>query len=455
MDFQDKYIETKEKWGELKESQGFRYSVITIAIIGLVAFFVLGKEKTDLSRLLEPAPTSVFGADEVNTQMEAYEIETLVEDLDKRFQDEQSRLEEREKIRQQELERIQQQNAELQQAIFTLSTSLKSLNDSTRETTVKGNGNNQSQSTVTIPGEGEVLQQPQRSNTFYRPQNQIVSEAPQVFGNNIIRTITQRQVAEVNGNGEVEIKDTGLRTISERERIVNDQRLLAQQDSDREEQKRFERESQKFTLSSGSIMSAVLLNGVAAPTGRTSTTEPIPVLARIKKEAIMPNMFSLDIRECHIVGSASGRLRDKRAYIRTDKISCITEDGKTMENSLKAVAVSKGDGMVGIPGTLVFTGEELLENSMYAGFLSGFAQAVSPRQVNAVNTEPGASALWQSQNFSNYGAAGLGEGVSNASERLADYYMDLADQVSPVIELLPGIEVDFIVTGSTTFDAGE
>ena len=457
MAFQDNYQDIKEKWGDLKESQGFRYGIFTVLIIILVSYFVLGKEKTDLSALLEPAPSSVFGAGELDKDIEAYEINKLVDDLDERFKSEQTKLEKREALRQEELKRIQAQNSELQQAVFSLSSSIKALNDSQRELDVSRNKSqdNQPQSQVNIPGEGQVNQTPQQSNTFYRPQNQIVSEAPQVFGNNIIRTITQRQVAEVNGQGEVQIKDTGLRSISERERVVKDDRIAAQREASREEKEKFKRESEKFTLASGSIMSAVLLNGVAAPTGSASTSEPIPVLARVKKEAIMPNMFSLDIRECHIIGSASGRLRDRRAYIRTDSISCVTEDGKVLENRLQAVAVSKGDGMVGIPGKMIFTGQELLENSMYAGFLSGFAEAVSPRQVSAVNTEPGANALWQSQNLQNYGVAGIGQGVSNASERLADYYMELAEQVSPVIELTPGIEVDFIVTGATVFDAGK
>lgn len=456
MSLSDRYEDLKEKFQDAKENQGFRYAIITVAIIGLVGFFVLGKEKTDLSALLEAPPTTLFGEEQAEKNIEAYEINTLVDDLDKRFKEESARLEKREELRQQEMVRIQTQNAELQQAMFTLSSSLKAINDSQRELDVaKPVKNSQAPQTVNIPGEGEVTQSPTQKNTFYRPQNQIISEAPQTFGNNIIRTITQRQIAEVNGKGEVEIKDTGLRSISERDRIVNDDRLATKKREEDQIQETFERESQKFTLATGSIMSAVLLNGVAAPTGSASTSEPIPVLARIKKEAIMPNFYTLDIRECHIVGVATGRLRDRRAYIRTDKISCITEEGKALESRLQAVAVSKSDGMVGIPGTMVFTGDELLENSMYAGFLSGFAEAVSPRQVSAVNTEPGASALWQSQNMANYGAAGVGQGVSNASERLADYYMELAAQVSPVIELLPGIEVDFIVTASTEFDLGK
>ena len=453
MSMQDKYEDFKEKWQDLKESQGFRWGVGAVAVIGLVSFFVLGKEKTDLSGLFDPAPTSVFGTSEVGEQMQAYEIDALVSDIEKRDREREKAAEERERLRQEEMKRIQAQNAELQEAVFSLSSSVKALNDSQREYDARRSpASNAEGQVVNVPGEGQVMVPPQQGGTFYRKQNQIVSEAPQVFDNSVIRTITQRQIAEVKGDGSVKVIDSGLRTISERDRVVEDKRIAASKDKERKRQEEFEKESLKFTLSSGSIMSAVLLNGVAAPTGSASTSEPIPVLARVKKEAIMPNFFSLDIRECHIVGSASGRLRDRRAYIRTDKISCITEDGQSLENRLQAVAVSKGDGMVGIPGTMVFTGSELLENSAYAGFLSGFAKAVSPRQVNAVNTEPGENVLFQTQSLGNFGASGLGEGISNASDRLADYYMELAEQVSPVIELLPGIEVDFIVTGETEFD---
>jgi hypothetical protein len=110
---QDKYEDFKEKWEDLRESQGFRWGVGAVAVIGLVSFFVLGKEKTDLSGLFDPAPTSVFGTSEVGEQMQAYEIDALVSDIEKRDREREKAAEERERLRQEEMKRIQDQRGHL------------------------------------------------------------------------------------------------------------------------------------------------------------------------------------------------------------------------------------------------------------------------------------------------------------------------------------------------------
>lgn len=445
--------EIKEKIDELKEKASVRYGIGALIIIAIVAYLVMGREKTDLSALTEVAPTSVFIGEGVDQEIRDYEIGDYVESLERRFKDKEKEFDEKDMLRQSEMTRMQEENQQLKDAVFQLSNNMRVLMNNQDELEVtRNNGTPLQNNDQLLINNGTPNQMSPSMQVQNQPQMQTFTGAPAVFGKNVIRTVSQRRIMEVDGRGDVAVRDTGLRTVSERDRIVLDETLASQQAERDREQEVFEEESNKFILASGSIMSAVLLNGVAAPTGNAGSSEPIPVLARVKKEAIMPNFFSLDIRECHIVGSASGRLRDRRGYIRTDHISCITADGKVLENRLSAVAVSKGDGMVGIPGTLVFTGSEMLENSAYAGFLSGFSQAISPRQVNAINTDPGANQLWQSQNFSNYGAAGVGQGMSSAMDRLANYYLELAEQTVPVIELLPGIEVDFIITAPTTFD---
>ena len=51
-------------------------------------------------------------------------------------------------------------------------------------------------------------------------------------------------------------------------------------------------------IPAGSILRGVLLSGMDAPTGRQSRRDPYPALARIKHDAILPNRFRADVREC-------------------------------------------------------------------------------------------------------------------------------------------------------------
>lgn len=436
------------------EEKNVRIGLIAAAIAAALYFIVIRDTGDKREKLFVEQPQSVFAVSDAATEIEAYEVKSLVDDMNEKLLAKEKEIEERDALRQNEMKQLQQRNMELQESMFELSNLIKAANQSTQGTMVGGSEGNYQSQYATTDDKTPLTKEPS-SNTFYRQNNSIVSQAPQSFGNNIIRTVTQRQISEMRKNGEIEVKDTGIITISDQNKAILKNREAERQELAEQERKLAEKSENSFVLAQGSIITAITLNGVAAPTGANATSEPMPVMFRVKTEALMPNYFTLDIRECHILGSASGRLRDKRVYVRTDSISCITDEGVAIEQPLKAVITSRGDGLLGIPGTVIFTGDELLENTMYAGMLSGFADAATPQRVQSINTEPNADALWQGAALDRYAFAGLGTGVSNASETLAQFYMQLANQVAPVIELLPGTEVDFIVTGSTTFNLGD
>ena len=61
--------------------------------------------------------------------------------------------------------------------------------------------------------------------------------------------------------------------------------------------------------------------------GRQARRDPYPALIRIKHDAILPNRFRADVRECFLVAAGYGDLASERAYLRTEAITCIREDG--------------------------------------------------------------------------------------------------------------------------------
>lgn len=202
------------------------------------------------------------------------------------------------------------------------------------------------------------------------------------------------------------------------------------------------------------VFSGVLLTGLDAPTQLAAKKAPMPIIIRIKKEAILPNHFSLDIRECHIIASGIGDLSSERAYIRANSITCIREDGKSVETTLQANAVSDFDGKLGIAGRLVSKNGNLLAGSMSAGFMSGISQGLAPQKTLSVNTSPGGSSLWESVDLKNVATAGAFQGSANAMDRLAEYYIALAEQIHPVIEISPGRSVTFAVLKGTKLKLG-
>lgn len=138
------------------------------------------------------------------------------------------------------------------------------------------------------------------------------------------------------------------------------------------------------TLPSGSILSGVLVTGMDAPTGKQAQKDPFPSLIRIKAEAILPNRFRADFRECFLIAAGWGDLSSERAYMRAERLSCVRNDGSVLESALDAYA-SGEDGKAGIRGRLVSKQGQILARSLMAGFMQGVAGAFDVRQVPSIN----------------------------------------------------------------------
>jgi hypothetical protein len=76
-----------------------------------------------------------------------------------------------------------------------------------------------------------------------------------------------------------------------------------------------------------SFTRGVLLGGLDAPTGGQAQSNPHPVLLRLDDNAILPNRFRAEVRECFVIGAGYGDISSERAYIRTERLSCVRHDG--------------------------------------------------------------------------------------------------------------------------------
>ena len=158
--------------------------------------------------------------------------------------------------------------------------------------------------------------------------------------------------------------------------------------------------------------------------------------------AVLPNQFRSSVKECFVVGAGYGDVSSERAYIRTESLSCITHDGQAIDVALKGYVAGE-DGKAGMRGRLVSKQGQILANALLAGVASGIGAAftqssttlsVSPLGSTA-SVEPGRQL-----------EAGLGNGVGKALDRLAQYYISLAEKVFPVIEIDAGRTVDVVIT---------
>lgn len=215
-----------------------------------------------------------------------------------------------------------------------------------------------------------------------------------------------------------------------------------------------EPESEIVYMPSGSILTGVLINGMDAPTGNGARKDPFPATLRLQKEAILPNHFQADVRECFMIVSGYGDLSTERAFLRGETISCIREDGGVIESRINSYVVGE-DGKAGLRGRLVSKQGQIIAKSLMAGFMGGMANAFDVNPVPVLNTAPDGRTQYQ-RTFSGDMMQGAAmKGASSALDRVAKFYIDMAESMFPVVEVDAGRQVDVIVTGGVSLKLKE
>ncbi|HIF9538231.1 TPA: TrbI/VirB10 family protein [Photobacterium damselae] len=210
-----------------------------------------------------------------------------------------------------------------------------------------------------------------------------------------------------------------------------------------------ESEQYEFYIPRGSILTGILITGADVPTSSKTIDNPHPVLVRIKKDAILANNNRMgEVKECFALMGGYGSMSTERAYFRGESITCILHDKTVIEANLGGYAVGE-DGKAGLKGRLVTRNGKVLANTMIAGFGSGLAKAFDVSPVPVISTSTDGNQQYQDVFSSSAIQGGAAKGASSAMEKLADYYMKLADEMHPVIEIGAGRVIDIIVsTGS-------
>lgn len=214
--------------------------------------------------------------------------------------------------------------------------------------------------------------------------------------------------------------------------------------------KKERQDKSEIYLPKGSILTGVLISGLDAPTAASAADTPVPVLVRVKKEAILPNYATLqEVNECFALMAGYGDLSSERAMLRGESITCVRKDKSVIEADFRSYAVGE-DGKNGLKGTLVTRNSTVLANAMLAGFASGLSSMFNVNPVPVISTDSQGTQQYQDVFDVSALQGGAAKGASEAMDRLADYYMELADAIHPVIEVGAGRVVDMVVTTGTT-----
>lgn len=202
-----------------------------------------------------------------------------------------------------------------------------------------------------------------------------------------------------------------------------------------------------------SMVEGVLLTGMDAPTDPSTKSNPLPAVLRLKTEAVLPNLVSVaDIQECFLSVAGWGDMADERAKFRLETLSCVLQPEdmdqppRVVEAKVEGYLTSNVDGKLGVRGRLVSKQGQLIAKTLLAGTLAGLADGLRPTRVQGLDINPGNRVQTQTIDPSVIAAGGLAQGVSDSARSISEFYLKLADQMMPVLEIdaLTPVTVTFL-----------
>jgi len=203
-------------------------------------------------------------------------------------------------------------------------------------------------------------------------------------------------------------------------------------------QAKAEPEDKKKDATAGSVylppsfMEATLLSGLDAPTTSEAKGNPVPVLLRVKTPAVLPNSVKANLKGCFVIADGKGNLATERAELLLVSLSCLDRKGQAVvDQKVKGFVVDE-DGKIGLRGRVVAKMGSMIARSMLAGFFGGAGDAIKASATTLAVSPLGTT---QTVDPKDIAMSGAGSGLSSGFKEIQKFYMELAKQTMPVIEV--------------------
>ncbi|MGK7346035.1 MAG: TraB/VirB10 family protein [Candidatus Nitrospinota bacterium M3_3B_026] len=191
-----------------------------------------------------------------------------------------------------------------------------------------------------------------------------------------------------------------------------------------------------------SFMEASLISGLDAPTVENAKGNPMPALLRVKAPAVLPNRVKANLKGCFVIASGYGDLAAERAYLRLDTLSCISKNGgSVIDQQVKGFVVDV-DGKIGLRGRVVSKMGSTIARSMVAGFFGGVGDVL---RLSGTTTSTSALGTTQMYDTEKLAEIGIGSGLGQAAKEIQKFYLELARQTMPVIEVGATKQVTLVI----------
>ena len=197
------------------------------------------------------------------------------------------------------------------------------------------------------------------------------------------------------------------------------------------------------------FMKARLLTGIDALASRDATSNPEPLIARVQAPAVLPNDVKANLAGCFVIGNATGSLAKERVEVQLVSLSCVDfEEHSVVDQPVKGFFVDT-DGKKGLSGKVVTRAGASLARAFIAGTISGISQSV---ENTFGNTSTSALGTVRTLDAGDAAKTGISGGLSKSSDKLTDFYLDLARQAGPIVEVGAAKDVVVVIQEGVTLE---
>ncbi len=210
-------------------------------------------------------------------------------------------------------------------------------------------------------------------------------------------------------------------------KIIGDITVVTNQGAKKEDKKKL-----RTVYLPPSFMEANLLTGFDAATSGNGKTNPEPLLLRIQTPAVLPNDIKANLAGCFVIAEAVGRLDKERADVRLVSLSCLSNEGRAIIDTQVKGFVTDSDSKVGLAGRVVSRMGAATARTIVAGFFGGAGDMLKASATTQTVSPLGVTNTVDSTQVAKYAVGG---GLSEGAQSLHDFYLSLAKQATPVIEV--------------------
>jgi conjugal transfer pilus assembly protein TraB len=197
------------------------------------------------------------------------------------------------------------------------------------------------------------------------------------------------------------------------------------------------------------FMKARLMTGIDALASRDATSNPEPIIARVQAPAVLPNDVKANLAGCFVIGNATGSLAKERVEVQLVSLSCVDFDERSVvDQAVKGFFVDT-DGKKGLSGKVVTRAGAALARTFIAGTISGIAQTV---ENTFGDTSTSALGTVRSLDAADAAKSGIAGGLGKSSDKLTEFYLDLARQAGPIVEVGAAKEVVVVIQEGVTLE---